>query len=103
MCLVVMCLLKELSKLSICDAQWTDYKWDANYPEVQSELLIFVLGPMPGHLAWVCSDLLGYNSTAFALCWKILVIHAHLGLAPTSICECGMLDQTAAHVISNYS
>ena len=32
-------------------------------------------------------------------CWKIPVIHAQMGTAPTSICECGVLDQTATNVI----
>ena len=32
-------------------------------------------------------------------CCKILVMHAKMGLALRSICECGALDQTAVHVI----
>ena len=34
-------------------------------------------------------------------CWKIRVIHKR-GLAPTSFCECEVLDQTAVHVILEY-
>ena len=32
-------------------------------------------------------------------CWKVSVIRAQMELSPTSICECGALDQTAAHMI----
>ena len=32
----------ELSELSICAAQWIDYKWNAKYSEGQSELRLFV-------------------------------------------------------------
>ena len=52
-------LLDELSKLITRDAQWTDYKLDAKCSEGQS--------PVPDHMAWVCPDLLGYDSTILAL------------------------------------
>ena len=41
--------------------------------------------------------LFGYGIIAFALVLE--VIHAQTKFAPTSICECGALDQTSAQVI----
>ena len=59
-------LLNELSKLSIQAAQWTDYKC----LKVNQSYASLFQGPVLGHLAWICPDLLGYYSTAFALVLK---------------------------------
>ena len=69
---------------------------EAKYSDAQSELRFFVPRPVPGHLAWVCPDLLGCHTTAFALIqssthkWR---------LSSASISECGALDQATVHVI----
>ena len=93
-------LLNELSKLSICAAHWIGYKWNAKYSEDQSELRPFVpktsSRPLDMSLprpAWVglnrfCTDVEKFQSPM-----------PKWGFASTSICECGALDQTAAHVI----
>ena len=31
-------------------------------------------------------------------CWAFSVVHAQMGLAPTSKCECGAVEQTADHI-----
>ena len=70
------------------------------YSESQSELCLFVQGPVPGHFGVVLPSLIKYDSTFFAL---VLEDSSDLctngDLLLTSICECGVLDQTAAHVI----
>ena len=51
---------------------------------------------------WHVSDqtYLGTTHPLLHWCKKIPVIYEQIwGLASTSICECGVLDQTAAHVI----
>ena len=69
---------------------WIDYNWHVKYSEDQSELRLFI--PVPGHLLeWVCSDLLGYDSIAFAVGRFQSSMHKW-ELAFTSICECGALD-----------
>ena len=54
---------------------------------------------MLGHLTRACPDLLGYNSTAFVLVLEDYISMHKWVLAPTSICECGALDQAASHLI----
>ena len=93
-------MLSDLSKLSIRVALWIDYKWDVKYCENQSELRLFVPRPNTRSLgmglprpAWVrlnhlCTGVGRFQSSMHK--W---------GLSPTSICECGTLDQTASHLI----
>ena len=81
-------LLNELSKLSIRAAQWTDCKWDAKYSKIQSELRTPLYCKAQGQATWH-----GFSQTCnFS--------HPCTSeLAPTSICHCGVLDQTEPHVI----
>ena len=86
--------------MSIRDAQCTDYKWYAKYSEGQSELRLFVPRPSAMLLAiglprpvWVQLNRLCTGIGRFQL-----PMHKW-GLAPTSICDCGALDQIAAHAI----
>ena len=81
-------------------AQSTDYKWDAKYSERQSELRLFVsrssVKPLDIGLlrpAWVQLKRLRTYVERFQS-----FMHQWV-LASMSICECGALDQTVAHVI----
>ena len=49
---------KLLNELSIRAAQWTDCKCTTKANRGYASLS---KGPAPGHLAWVCPDLLEYN------------------------------------------
>ena len=93
-------LLSELSDLDIRAAQWTDYKWDVEYLESTSDLHAFVprastrpLGMGLPRTAWVKLNRFRTGVGRFQSSMH------KWGLAPTSICECGALNQTAAHVI----
>ena len=53
------------------------------------------------YLAWVCLDLVEYNSTAFTLVLEDSSHPAQMELTLILICECDALDQIAALVILN--
>ena len=93
-------LLDNLSELGIRARQWTDYKWNMEYSEGPSELCAFIprAGTRPlgmGLLrpAWVVLNRLRTGVGRFQSSMH------KWGLAPTSSCDCGALDQTAAHII----
>ena len=69
------------------------------YSKYQSELRLFVLRPSAHPLELGLPKPAWYHSTAFALvledCSRTCI--NGVGLAPTSICKCGALDQTASH------
>ena len=90
-------LLSKLSEMSICPAQWIDFKCIAKYSESQSELCREAQHPATWQgFAKIClanaqlpsQDVGRFQSSVYKL-----------GVAPTSICGCGALDQTATHVI----
>ena len=59
--------------------------------------------PNAGHLEWVCPELLGYDTTVSALVLEDSSHPMHKWrLALTSICDCGVLDQTVSHLILEY-
>ena len=67
----------------------TDYLWDTEYYEGQSELRLFVPGSVLSHLAWVFRTGVGGFQSSMQ----------KLGLALISICGSGSMDQNAAHAI----
>ena len=96
-------LLNNISKLVIRAAQWTNYKWSAEYSKRISVLHVFIprassrpLGIDLPRTSWVKLN-----------CMRTGVGRFHLSLykwnlASSPICKCGATDQTADHVISAY-
>ena len=52
-------LLDSLSELDIRIKQWTKHKWNANYLESTSRVLLTFPGSVQGHLKWVYPEHLG--------------------------------------------
>ena len=91
-------LFSELSKLRICTTQWTDYKWDTKYFKDEFRAMPFC--PVAQcQVTWHGSaqTCFGNDSTPLALVLEDFM--QKWELAPTSICDCATLDQTASHVI----
>ena len=98
-CHCMQALLNELSKLSIRDAQLIDYKCDAIHRR-SIRASIFVPRPIARPLG------LGLSRPTSVRLKRLRNVVKRLQssmqkweLMPTSICECGALDQTAAQVI----
>ena len=60
-------LLNNLSKLGIRAAQWTNYRWSAEYSKRTSVLHVFISFPVLGPLKWACPEHLGLSSIACRL------------------------------------
>ena len=93
-------LLQDLSELDIRAAQWTDFKWSTEYSECSSDLRAFIsrtstrpMGMGLPRSSWVWLNRL----RAGAGCFQSFM--HKWGLAPTSNCECGAVEQTAEHII----
>ena len=52
-------LLNDLPKVGIRAAQWIDYKWHISTLKINQSYASLPQHPVPDHLEWVCSDLLG--------------------------------------------
>ena len=94
-------LLDSLSEMGIRAAQWTNTKWDMEYSDSTSTLHGFIprvstrpLGMGLPRVAWVRLNRL--RSGVGRFCSSMY----KWGLAPFSKCECGAIDQTADHIIS---
>ena len=91
-------LFNELSELGIRSTQEIHYKWDAKYSIIRARLFIprpstRPLGVSLPKVALVRLNLLRTGVRRFQSSthkWR---------LAPSSICVCGALDETTAHVI----
>ena len=93
-------LLEDLTELDIRAAQWTDFKWSTEYSECSSDLRAFIprtstrpMGMGLPRSSWVRLKRLRAGVGCFQS-----FMHKW-GLAPTSNCECGAAEQTAAHII----
>ena len=97
-------LLSDLSEQDIRVRQWTDRKWNAEYSKNTPKLRTYIpkadtrpLGMGLPRLAWVNLNHLRTGVGRFQSSMH------KWGLAPTSNCECGALEQTAAHIILDCS
>ena len=93
-------LLQDLAELDIRAAQWTDFKWSTEYSECSSDLRAFIprtstrpMGMGLPRSSWVRLNRLGAGVGCFQS-----FMHKW-GLAPTSNCQCGAVEQTAEHII----
>ena len=93
-------LLHDLSELDIRAAQWTDYKWSTEYLTSTSDLRAFIpktttrpMGMGLPRSSWVRLNRLRTGVGCFQSSMH------KWGLAPTSNCECGAVEQTADHII----
>ena len=93
-------LLNDLSKLGIRAAQWTSYKWSAEYSKRTSVVHISFSGPVLGTLKWACPEYLGLSSIACGLALGIFTRRCTNGVSLPRRIACGATDQTADHVIS---
>ena len=95
-------LLSELSEMNTWAEQWNDLKMEhKKLWKLIRDLPQCTQGPAPDYLAWVCQ-----KTPAWV---RLNCLHTSVGrfrssmykwgLAPTSICKSGKLDQTAIHVI----
>ena len=94
-------LLNDLSKLGIRRAQWTNYRWSAEYSKRTSALHVFIPRTSSRLLrmgllrtSWVK---LNHLRTGVGRFYSSMY---KWGLAPSPNCECGTTDQTADLVIS---
>ena len=93
-------LLQDLTELDIRAAQWTDFKWSTEYSECSSDFRAFIprtstrpMGMGLPRSSWVRLNRLRAGVGCFQS-----FMHKW-GLAPTSNCECGAIEQTAEHII----
>ena len=93
-------LLQDLTELDICADQWTDFKWSTEYSECSPDLCAFIprtstrpMGMGLPRSSWVRLNRLW----AGVGCFQSLM--HKLGLAPTSNCKCGAVEQIAEHII----
>ena len=93
-------LLQDLTELDIGAAQWTDFKWSMEYSECSSDLRAFIprtstrpMGMGLPRSSWVRLNRLRAGVGCFQSSMH------KWGLAPTSNCECGAVEQTAEHII----
>ena len=100
LCAVAWKLLQDLTELDICAAQWTDFKWSTKYSECSSDLRAFIprtstrpMGMGLPRSSWVRLNRLQAGVGCFQS-----FMHKW-GLAPTSNCKCGTVEQTAEHII----
>ena len=94
----------DLSKLGIRAAQWTNYRWSAEYSKRTSVLHVFI--PRTSFRLFE----MGLVRTSWVNLNRLRtgVGHFHLpmykwSLAPSPNCECGATDHTANHLISTSS
>ena len=92
-------LFNDLSNL--CAAEWTKYRWSAEYSKGTSVLHVFIPSASSRHLG------MGFPRTAWVELNRLRTgvgrFYSFMykwGLALSPICECGASDQTADHVIS---
>ena len=93
-------LLQDLTELDIRAAQWTDFKWSTKYSECSSDLCAFIprtstrpMGMGLPRSSWVRLNRLQAGVGCFQSSMH------KWGLAPTSNCECGTVEQIAEHII----
>ena len=93
-------LLQDLTELDIRAAQWTDFKWSTEYSKCLSDLRAFIprtstrpMGMGLPRSSWVRLNRLRAGVGCFQSSMQ------KWGLASTSNCECGAVEQTAEHII----
>ena len=94
-------LLNSLSEMGVRAANWTNTKWDMEYSKSTSALHVLIprvstrpLGMGLPRPAWVRLNRLRSGVGRFRSSMH------KWGLAPSSNCECGAIEQTADHIIS---
>ena len=92
--------LQDLTELEIRAAQWTNFKWSTEYLDCSSDLRAFIprtstrpIGMSLPRSSWVRLSRLRAGVGCFQS-----FMHKW-GLAPTSNCQCGAIEQTAEHII----
>ena len=93
-------LLHDLSKLDIRAAQWTDYKWSTEYLTNTFGLRAFIPKTInrPMGMGLPRPSCVRLNRLRTGVGCFQSSMHKW-GLAPTSKCECGAVEQTADHII----
>ena len=93
-------LLQDLTELDIRAAQWTDFKWSTEYSECSSDLRAFIprTNTRPMGMGLPRSSWVRLNRLRAGLGCFQSFMHKW-GLAPTSNCECGAVEQTVEHII----
>ena len=64
-------LLNDLSKLGIRAAQWTNYRWSADYLNAHLYSMFSFPGPVLGHREWACPEHLRLSSIACGLAFGV--------------------------------
>ena len=93
-------LLQDLTELDIRAAQWTDFKWGTEYLECSSDLRASIsrTSTRPMGMGLLKSSWVRLNRLWAGVGCFQSSMHKR-GLAPTSNCECGTVEQTAEHII----
>ena len=92
--------LRTIEEQSINVAWWVDHAWSAEWHNSVSRLCSFIpdAGPHPLGLALPKPAWMRVNHLRTSVVHFRSSMH-NCGMAPSSICECSMEDQTADHII----